>query len=54
MIVANLESYAGAIRGQIAGTYYTVKAIPSHWLDHLSMCELTTESADRLHWQAPS
>lgn len=39
----------GAIVGQIAGAYYGVEGIPSHWLDRLAMREDIEDMASRLH-----
>jgi len=52
LLAANLGDDAdttAAICGQLAGAYYAVDAIPPHWLERLSMRELITELADRLH-----
>lgn len=41
-----------AICGQIAGAYYGVSGIPSHWLRQLTLGNEITELADRLHGTA--
>ena len=38
----------GAIYGQLAGTYYGVKAIPQDWIERLALRELITEKATGL------
>ncbi|GIW95816.1 MAG: hypothetical protein KatS3mg110_3857 [Pirellulaceae bacterium] len=37
-----------AVCGQIAGAYYGVSGIPSHWLERLAMCHEITKLADQL------
>jgi ADP-ribosyl-[dinitrogen reductase] hydrolase len=56
LLAANLGDdvdTTAAICGQIAGAYYGVDAIPSQWLDRLSMRDLIARLADRLHGAAP-
>ena len=43
-----------ATRGLAAGVCYGVEAIPSHWLECLSMHEFTIELTARLHATASS
>jgi ADP-ribosyl-[dinitrogen reductase] hydrolase len=39
---------AGAIYGQLAGTYYGVHTIPQDWIKHLALGELISELATAL------
>lgn len=43
-----------AICGQVAGVYYGVDGIPSHWLDRLFMRDEIVELADRLQRERPA
>lgn len=52
LVATNLGDDAdttAAICGQVAGAYYGESAIPSHWLDALTMRREITELADQLY-----
>lgn len=56
LTAANLGDDAdttAAVCGQVAGAYYGVEGIPSHWLERLFMREEIVELADRLRRERP-